>query len=107
MSHLSSQEISRYLVGDLPAELETHAQVCRQCEERLTRLESSLSHFRSSVRNLKDTHHMTTRMYSGNETMAGLTSLLIHSAIIVMILLLGTLKPRAKDDERIRNSNCS
>jgi TonB family protein len=32
-------------------------------------------------------------MYSGNETMAGLTSLLIHSAVIAMILLLGTLKP--------------
>jgi periplasmic protein TonB len=93
MSHLSSQDISRYLVGDLPAELESHAHVCRQCEERLARLESSLSHFRSSVRSLKETHHMTTRMYSGNETMAGLTSLLIHSAVIAMILLLGTLKP--------------
>jgi TonB family protein len=32
-------------------------------------------------------------MYSGNETMAGLTSLLIHSAVIAMILMLGTLKP--------------
>ncbi len=93
MSHLSSQEISRYLVGDLPAELESHAHVCRQCDERLARLESSLSHFRSSVRSLKETHHMTTRMYSGNETMAGLTSLLIHSAVIAMLLLLGTLKP--------------
>ena len=49
MRHLSSQEISRYLVGDLPAELETHAHVCKACEERLAHLESSLSHFRSSV----------------------------------------------------------
>jgi periplasmic protein TonB len=92
MRHLSSQEISRYLVGDLPAELETHAHVCKACEERLAHLESSLSHFRGSVRNLKETHHMT-RMYSGNETMAGLTSLLIHSGVIAMILLLGTMKP--------------
>lgn len=92
MRHLSSQEISRYLVGDLPAELETHAHVCSDCNARLAHLESSLSNFRSSVRNLKETHHMT-RMYSGNETMAGLTSLLIHSGVIAMILLLGTLKP--------------
>ena len=34
-----------------------------------------------------------TRMYSGNETMAGLTSLLIHSGVIAMLLLLGTMKP--------------
>ena len=92
MRHLSSQEISRYLVGDLPVELETHAHVCKACEERLAHLESSLSQFRSSVRNLKETHHMT-RMYSGNETMAGLTSLLIHSGVIAMLLLLGTMKP--------------
>ena len=90
MTHLSSQEISRYLVGDLPAELETHAHVCRQCEERLARLESSLSHFRSSVHNLKETHQMTTRMYSGNETMAGFTSLLIHGGVVALLLLLGT-----------------
>jgi TonB family protein len=92
MRHLSSQEISRYLVGDLPAELETHAHVCHDCNARLAHLESSLSQFRSSVRTLKETHHMT-RLYSGNETMAGLTSLLIHSGVIAMLLLLGTLKP--------------
>ncbi len=34
-----------------------------------------------------------TRMYSGNETMAGFTSLLIHAGVVAMILLLGTLKP--------------
>jgi len=93
MRHLSAQEISRYLVGDLPAALETHGHVCPDCRERLARLESSLSHFRSSVRNLKETHHMTRRMYSGNETMAGLTSVLIHSGVVAMLLLLGTLKP--------------
>ncbi|HTB10798.1 MAG TPA: energy transducer TonB [Bryobacteraceae bacterium] len=90
--HLSSQQISQYLVGDLTPEQEVHAHECPQCGARLAHLESSLSHFRSSVRNLKETKPMT-RMYSGNETMAGFTSLLIHAGVVAMILLLGTLKP--------------
>ena len=35
---------------------------------------------------------MTTRMYSGNETMAGFTSLLIHGGVVALLLLLGTSK---------------
>jgi protein TonB len=90
--HLTPQQISQYLVGDLTPEQEVHAHECSECGARLARLESSLSHFRSSVRNLKETRPMT-RMYSGNETMAGFTSLLIHAGVVAMILLLGTLKP--------------
>ncbi len=92
MSHLSSQEISSFLVGDLSPERETHTGHCAQCQARLARLEQSLSHFRSSVRNLKENDRMT-RMYKGNETMAGFTSLLIHCAAVALILMLGTLKP--------------
>lgn len=92
MNHLSSQQISQYLVGDLLAEQEVHAHECSQCGARLARLESSLSHFRSSVHNLKETRTMTTKMYSGNETMAGFTSLLIHCGVVAMLLLLGTSK---------------
>src|ERR1700689_1275419 len=92
MNHLSSQQISESLAGSLTPEQEVHAHECPQCGARLARLESSLSHFRSSVRNLKETQTMT-RMYSGNETMAGFTSLLIHGGVVAMILLLGTLKP--------------
>jgi periplasmic protein TonB len=92
MSHLSSQEISSFLVGDLSPERETHTGHCAQCQARLAHLEQSLSHFRSSVRNLKENDRMT-RMYTGNETMAGFTSLLIHCAAVALILMLGTLKP--------------
>ena len=92
MNHLSPDQISQYLIGDLTPEQEAHADSCPQCSARLAHLESSLSHFRSSVRNLEETNHMT-RMYSGNETMAGLSSLLIHSGVIALLLLLGTLKP--------------
>src|ERR1700722_20947983 len=90
--HLTSKQISQYLVGDLTPEQEVHAHECSQCGARLARLESSLSHFRSSVRNLKETKTMT-RMYSGNETMAGFTSLLIHGGVVALILLLATSKP--------------
>jgi TonB family protein len=92
MNHLSPQQISLYLIGELPLDLEAHADGCQQCGARLARLESSLSHFRSSVRNLEETNHMT-RMYTGNETMAGLSSLLIHSGVIALLLLLSSLKP--------------
>jgi periplasmic protein TonB len=95
MNHLSSKQISQYLAGILTPEQEVHAHECSQCGARLARLESSLSHFRGSVRNLKETKSMT-RMYSGNETMAGFTSLLIHGGVVAMILLLGTLKPVQK-----------
>src|SRR5277367_3127731 len=93
--HLSSKQISQYLVGDLTPEQEVHAHECSVCGARLAHLEASLSHFRSSVRNLKETQSMT-RMYSGNETMAGFTSLLIHCGVVAMLLLLGTLKPVQK-----------
>lgn len=91
MNHLSSQDISRYLVGDLTPDLERHAHDCAQCGARLTHLEASLSQFRSSVRKLEENTRMT-RMYSGNETMAGLTSLMIHAGVVAMLLLLGTSK---------------
>jgi protein TonB len=95
MNHLSSAQISQYLIGDLTLDHEAHVDQCQHCQARLDRLESSLSHFRSAVRNLKETSHMT-RMYTGNETMAGLSSLLIHSGVIALLLLLGTLKPVQK-----------
>lgn len=91
MNHLSPQQISEYLAGVLTPEQEVHAHECPQCGARLASLESSLSHFRSSVRNLKETQSMT-RMYSGNETMAGFTSLLIHCGVVALILLLSTSK---------------
>jgi protein TonB len=92
MNHLSPQQISQYLVGDLEPQFESHADQCSQCKARLAHLESSLSHFRSSVRNLKENDRMT-RMYTGNETTAGLSSLLIHGALVALLLMLGTLKP--------------
>lgn len=91
MNHLSSEQISQYLAGVLTPEQEVHAHECPLCGDRLAHLESSLSHFRSSVRNLKETQSMT-RMYSGNETMAGFTSLLIHCGVVALILLLSTSK---------------
>ena len=93
IQHLTSNEISRYLVGDLAPNLETHAHDCAQCGARLARLEASLNHFRSSVRNLKENDLMTTyKMHTGNETVAGLSSLLIHGGVVALLLLLGTSK---------------
>jgi TonB family protein len=92
--HLQSEEISRYLVGDLAPELESHAHQCPECKARLVRLEASLAGFRGTVRNFKENEFMTTyKMHTGNETMAGLSSLLIHCGVVAMLLMLGTLKP--------------
>jgi periplasmic protein TonB len=95
MTHLSPDQISLYLVGDLTAEQEAHAHACELCSARLDRLESALSHFRSSVRNLEETQMIKT-YNTGNEATAGLYSLLIHGGVVALLLLLGTSKPVQK-----------
>ena len=52
--HLSSKEISKYLIGDATSEEAQHAHECTACGDELALLESSLSLFRGSVRQWSD-----------------------------------------------------
>jgi hypothetical protein len=48
--HLSSQEISRWMMGERTPQQEQHVRQCPQCGAELARMEAALALFRGSVR---------------------------------------------------------
>ena len=52
--HLSSREVSQWMIGERTPQQEQHVRQCSQCGAELTRLEASLALFRGSVRNWSD-----------------------------------------------------
>ena len=54
IQHLSSQQISKYLIGDVTPEETSHARVCAACRAQLEDLEMSLSDFRGAVRDFSE-----------------------------------------------------
>jgi hypothetical protein len=50
LSHLSPEQIERWMAGERTASEEQHAGQCAECGAELARLESALGLFRSSVR---------------------------------------------------------
>jgi hypothetical protein len=52
--HLSSQEISRWMIGERTPQQEQHVRQCSQCGAELDRLEAALALFRGSVRQWSD-----------------------------------------------------
>lgn len=53
-NHLSEQEVSMYLIGDVSPEDRRHAEACAACQAKIASLVASLSHFRGAVRNWSD-----------------------------------------------------
>ena len=49
-THLTSRQISEWIVGDRSREAELHIRTCSLCQEELSQFEASLKGFRSSVR---------------------------------------------------------
>jgi hypothetical protein len=52
--HLSSQEISRWIVGERTPQQEQHVRQCTECGAELARMEAALVLFRGSVRHWSD-----------------------------------------------------
>jgi len=48
--HLSSREVSQWMIGERTPQQEQHVRQCSQCGAELARLEASLALFRGSVR---------------------------------------------------------
>jgi hypothetical protein len=48
--HLTSQQVSEWLLGEGRSEVEQHVNSCPKCHAELTRLTTALTQFRSSVR---------------------------------------------------------
>ena len=96
--HLSSEQISQCLMGAAAPGESLHARECRACRAELERLEAALAQFRSSVRQWSEQAasapaYRANQLYRGNETVAGLGSVLIHGGAVALLLLLGSLKP--------------
>lgn len=109
--HLSSEQISKCLIGDgVPRETQ-HVRGCAACTAELGRLESSFSQFRGSIRHWSDRVSVTDGaipwnvrievaslkgLYAGHETVAGVGSLIIHAAAVALLLVAGSLPPVQK-----------
>ncbi len=106
--HLSGEEISGCLIGATTARQMQHAVECQDCGSELARLESSLQYFRGSVRSWSDragsaafsvpwreqaSLKSLTGLYSGHETIAGISSVLVHVTAVALLLLVGSLPP--------------
>ena len=52
--HLSSQEISQWMIGERTPQQEQHVRQCSQCGAELARMETALALFRGSVRHWSD-----------------------------------------------------
>jgi len=50
IEHLSAEQISQWIVGDRPWELQEHVAGCAECRAELTRMENALSQFRTAMR---------------------------------------------------------
>src|SRR5271157_513509 len=52
--HLSSQQISQWMIGERTPQQEQHVRQCSQCGAELARMEAALALFRGSVRHWSD-----------------------------------------------------
>jgi len=50
IEHLSADQISQWIVGDRPLELQEHVAECAECRAELGQLESALAQFRTAMR---------------------------------------------------------
>jgi hypothetical protein len=50
IEHLSAEQISQWITGDRPAELQHHVAECTECRTELVQMEAALGHFRAAMR---------------------------------------------------------
>jgi protein TonB len=105
--HLSSDQISKILIGDAAPDESQHARECQACGAEVTRMESALGIFRNSVHQWSEQVMQQDLMlipkwgfYHGNERTAGISSLLIHAAVVALILVIGSIQPVQKMIQR-------
>jgi hypothetical protein len=59
MKHLSQEQISRWVLGDLTDEETQHVRECAECGRQFTELRETLSLFRDSVNEWAEQEHQT------------------------------------------------
>jgi len=104
--HLTGEQMSKCLIGDVTRQEADHVSQCPSCSGEIARLESSFSQFRSAVRNWSQAEGQWRTsvtgsfelsslrgLYRGQETTAGISSVLIHVTAVALLLFVGTFKP--------------
>jgi protein TonB len=109
--HLSASQISECFISGAAPFVEEHARECAQCRAELAFLGDSLSLFRGSVMRLSDhSGHAARAQYQivwrttparpayrsprlAGLSLAGLSSLAAHAALVALLLFLGTFHP--------------
>ena len=98
--------MSKCLIGDVTRPDADHLSQCEVCRGKIARLESSFSQFRGAVWNWSNAEarwHTTVTgsfelsslrgLYRGQETTAGISSILIHVTAVALVLFVGSFKP--------------
>ncbi|HSP70244.1 MAG TPA: energy transducer TonB [Bryobacteraceae bacterium] len=98
--------MSKCLMGDGTRQEADHVSQCADCSAELAHLESSFSQFRGAVRNwskAEEQWHTEVAgtlqlsslrgLYRGQETTAGIASVLVHVTAVALLLFAGTFKP--------------
>ena len=92
-THLTSRQISEWVLGDYSREAELHLRACSLCREELSRFEASLKGFRSSVRHWSESQfppHPPLQI-KRNPARSWTMGLAWAAAVIVLCILLGRL----------------
>jgi protein TonB len=102
-SHLSAVEISECFIGEAAPFVAEHVHECERCRAKVTSLGDSLYQFRDAVKrwgsHLGHAEYQVVyrsipaRAHYGSPQIAGLSSVAIHGALVVVIMLLGTFQP--------------
>ena len=86
-SHLSKEQMSEWMLGHRSCQAEEHVRICAACRNELTRFETTLTHFRDSVRQWSAEHsHVDTR-YQVSKTIPRLTRQKLSYAVAVLAFL--------------------
>lgn len=85
-SHLSKEQISEWILGDRSPQAEEHVRICVVCRNELSRFETTLTHFRGSVRQWSAEQFHGNR-YQVSNTIPRLTLQKLSYAIAVLAFL--------------------
>jgi hypothetical protein len=82
--HLSSQEISQWMIGERPPQQEQHVRQCSQCGAELARMEAALALFRGSVRHWSDRQSRVPRPLAPGPRPHPMRWALVAAALLVL-----------------------
>jgi hypothetical protein len=87
MTHLSSEQISAWLLGECDAQAQSHVQNCRQCHDDIVELQNGLHLFKRSVHHWAE-HFQSEKLPVEKHSSSMSWSLVAASALAMSMALL-------------------